>query len=130
MERPVDGPLLYPGKVLADVAGKRLFITDTGHNRIIQTTLDGAEPVAIGSGQEGPDDGAYQRAKFNRPQGMCVDGDTLYVADTENHLIRAVDLKEQTVSTIAGVGVQFHGVARAWAFPGRGGVIRYPVPGT
>ncbi len=46
MERPSDGPLLFPGKVLADSAGKRLFIADTGHNRIIQTNLDGAEPVS------------------------------------------------------------------------------------
>jgi thiol-disulfide isomerase/thioredoxin/DNA-binding beta-propeller fold protein YncE len=125
MERPVDGPLLYPGKVLADVAGKRLFITDTGHNRIIQTTLDGADPVTIGSGAEGPDDGGYQKAKFNRPQGLCVDGDTLYVADTENHLIRAVDLKEQTVSTIAGMGFQFHGAAPRVGISGPG--LRNPL---
>ncbi len=44
MERPPNGPLLFPGKVLADAAGKRLFIADTGHNRIIQTDLDGDEP--------------------------------------------------------------------------------------
>ncbi len=41
MERPSNGPLLFPGKVLADTAGKRLFIADTGHNRIVQTNLDG-----------------------------------------------------------------------------------------
>jgi hypothetical protein len=32
----------------------------------------------------------------------------LYVADTENHLIRAVDLKARTVTTIAGTGQQSH----------------------
>ncbi len=41
---------------------------------------------------------------FNRPQGMCLEGETLYVADTENHAIRAVDLKDHTVTTIAGIG--------------------------
>ena len=41
MERPSDGPLLFPGKVLADAEGKRLFIADTGHNRIVVTDLDG-----------------------------------------------------------------------------------------
>jgi thiol-disulfide isomerase/thioredoxin/DNA-binding beta-propeller fold protein YncE len=111
MERPVNGPLLYPGKVLADSAGKRLFITDTGHNRIIQATLYGAEPKAIGSGQQGLDDGAYEKATFNRPQGLCLVGDTLYVADTENHVIRAVDLGERKVSTVAGLGFQFRGGA-------------------
>ncbi len=106
MERPTTGPLLYPGKVVADAEGKRLFIADTGHNRIVQTDLEGENPVTIGSGEEGFDDGDYKKASFNRPQGMFLKDDTLYVADTENHAIRAVDLKEATVTTIAGTGKQ------------------------
>src|SRR5204863_9283467 len=43
---------------------------------------------------------------FFRPQGMALSGETLYVADTENHLIREVDLKAKTVKTIAGTGEQ------------------------
>ncbi len=35
---------------------------------------------------------------------MAVRGDTLYVADTENHLLRKINLKKQTVATIAGTG--------------------------
>jgi len=35
-----------------------------------------------------------------------LDGETLYVADTENHLIRQIDLKAKTVTTIAGTGKQ------------------------
>src|SRR5260370_2466397 len=37
---------------------------------------------------------------------MVLDGDTLYVADTENHLIREIDLKAKVVRTIAGTGQQ------------------------
>jgi thiol-disulfide isomerase/thioredoxin len=106
MERSSSGPLLFPGKVFADGPGKRLFIADTGHNRIVQTNLDGTNPVAIGSGDEGFEDGSFKKAKFNRPQGMYLAGETLYVADTENHAIRKVDLKEGNVVTIAGVGRQ------------------------
>lgn len=106
MDRPVEGPLLYPGKVLADAESNRLFIGDTGHNRIVQTDLTGGNAVAIGDGEEGFVDGPYISARFNRPQGICLDGDTLYVADTENHAIRAVDLKKKIVSTIAGTGKQ------------------------
>jgi len=106
MARPSNGPLLFPGKVVADAAGKRLFIADTGHNRIIQTSLEGTHSVVIGSGEEGFDDGEFKKATFNRPQGMCLDGDTLYVADTENHAIRALDLKDGQVSTVAGIGTQ------------------------
>ncbi len=71
----------------------------------------------IGSGEEGFVDGEYDKAQFNRPQGMCLDGDTLYVADTENHAIRAVDLKEAQVTTIAGIGTQ----ARSMSAPGASG---------
>ena len=106
MERPTNGPLLYPGKVVADAAGKRLFIADTGHNRIIQTDLEGENPVTIGSGEEGFDDGDFKKASFNRPQGMFLSDETLFVADTENHAIRAVDLKAGNVTTIAGTGNQ------------------------
>ena len=39
---------------------------------------------------------------------MALDGNNLYVADTENHLIRRVDLKGRAVKTIAGTGKQSH----------------------
>jgi thiol-disulfide isomerase/thioredoxin len=117
MERPSDGPLLFPGKILADEAGKRLFITDTGHNRIIQTALDGTKPVVIGDGEEGMVDGEFAKARFNRPQGLWLNGETLYVADTENHAIRAIDLSAGTVATVAGTGAQ----ARSMATPGEFG---------
>ena len=37
---------------------------------------------------------------------MALDGDALYVADTENHLIRRVNLKTRVVETVAGTGQQ------------------------
>ena len=105
-EQPDNTPLSFPGKVFADAEGKRLFIADTAHNRIVQTTLDGQRPVAIGNGVAGLADGSYEKAEFNRPQGLCLVNETLYVADTENHAIRAVNLKARTVTTVAGNGKQ------------------------
>ncbi len=105
-EQADDAPLSFPGKVLADAEGKRLFIADTVHNRIVRTTLDGERPVAIGTGVAGLVDGGYAKAEFNRPQGLCLVDETLYVADTENHAIRAVDLVARTVTTVAGNGKQ------------------------
>src|SRR5260370_28608753 len=35
------GPLYFPGKVLADAAGKRLFIADSTNNRVVITDLQG-----------------------------------------------------------------------------------------
>ena len=61
--------------------------------------------------------GPIDKAAFNRPQGMCLVGDILYVADTENHAIRAVDLKAKTVTTVAGDGKQSN--RRAGSGPGK-----------
>jgi len=99
-------PLRFPGKVIADEAGDRLFISDSNHNRIVVTTLEGKLIDVIGSGTIGEKDGSYTEAQFDRPQGMVLVDNTLYVADTENHMIRAVDLTQKTVKTYAGTGQQ------------------------
>lgn len=103
-----DLPLAFPGKILADAATDRLFIADSNHNRIVITKLDGTLIDTIGTADAGAADGAFDKASFNRPQGLALSGDNLYVADTENHLIRRVDLKARTVETIAGTGEQTH----------------------
>ena len=114
MERPPTAPCSTPARSSPTPTGKRLFVADTGHNRIVQAGLDGKDAIAIGDGEEGFEDGPYEKARFNRPQGMFVEGDTLYVADTENHAIRAVDLKARQVATVAGTGSQ---MARMPAIP-------------
>jgi thiol-disulfide isomerase/thioredoxin len=101
-----DLPLAFPGKILADEKSDRLFIADSDHNRIVITKLDGTLIETVGTGVHGVDDGQFDRATFFRPQGMALEGDTLYVADTENHLVRQIDLKSKTVKTIAGTGQQ------------------------
>lgn len=112
-EKREKTPLKFPGKVLADAEGKRLFITDTKHNRLVITALDGKLIDTIGSGKEGKADGSFDAAEFKKPQGVALLGSVLYVADTENHLIRKVDLEAKVVSTIAGTGAQ-----SAFPFPG------------
>jgi thiol-disulfide isomerase/thioredoxin len=104
--RVKPGALRFPGKVLADEASNRLFITDSNHNRLVITTLDGKLLDVIGSGAIGAADGDYKSATFFRPQGTELVGDKLYVADTENHLLRVVDLAAKKVTTLAGTGVQ------------------------
>ncbi|HJQ79213.1 MAG TPA: thioredoxin-like domain-containing protein, partial [Lacipirellulaceae bacterium] len=67
-------PLRYPGKLLADEAGKRLFIADSNHNRIVVAGLDGALQYVIGSGAIGRRDGGFDECSFNHPQGMALVG--------------------------------------------------------
>jgi DNA-binding beta-propeller fold protein YncE len=105
-EKAAPTPLRFPGKVLADEATNRLFISDSNHNRIVISDLQGKVLDIIGSGVIGEQDGGYAEAQFDHPQGMDLAGNLLYVADTENHNIRVVDLKEKQVKTFAGTGAQ------------------------
>ncbi len=105
-----DSPLRFPGKVLADPAGNRLFIADTGNNRVLvaEVTGEGQARVVqtIGSGEAAMRDGAFAEAALYAPEGMALIGDTLYIADTENHSIRAAHLDTGTLETVAGTGEQ------------------------
>lgn len=98
--------LSFPGKIIADP--HRLFIADSDHDRIVIADLDGKVQQTIGSGQPGFADGPSDHAQFLNPQGMALssDGQTLYIADTDNHAVRQVDLKSLTVTTLAGNGTQ------------------------
>jgi len=110
-QRAPDTPLRFPGKVLADESGNRLFIADSNHNRIVVTRLDGSLLAIIGSGAVGRSDGDFATAEFNHPQGMALHGQFLFVADTENHSIRKVDLTARRVTTVSGTGRQARGPA-------------------
>ncbi len=98
--------LAFPGKLAVDAAANRLVISDSTHHRLVETDLHGKVRQIIGTDKEGNRDGSLSEAQFNRPQGVTVVGNTLYVADTENHTIRRVNLTTQSVETIAGTGTQ------------------------
>ena len=115
-DKYASGALSFPGKVLAHAPSQRLFIADSNNNRIVITDLDGKVPDVAGSGAIGKTDGDFNAATFHHPQGMALDGNILYVADTENHLLRRLDLQARTVTTIAGTGAQ----ARSVNVPGTG----------
>ena len=115
--RPIDhaldppavapGTLRYPGKVA--VAGDRMAIADSGHHRVLVGRLEAAghrlrvERV-VGGGERGFADGAD--ASFDTPNGLALDGDVLYVADSGNHAVRRISLADGAVATVAGTGRQ------------------------
>ncbi len=101
-----ETPLSFPSKVLADEKSDRLFISDTNHNRIIVAKLDGTLLEVVGTGKQGFTNGNFTTATFNHPNGMALDGENLYIADTQNHAIRAINFTTKTVSIIAGTGKQ------------------------
>jgi len=114
--------LKFPGKVLA--ADDALYIADTNHHRIVKAGLDGSIQTSYGSGDPGLLDGSAGRAAFQQPQGMAKSGTTLYVADTENHAIRSIDLESGVVTTLAGTGEQAQRAAPAG--PGRSTALSSP----
>lgn len=100
------GTLRYPGKVAVD--GDRIAIADSGHDRVLvgRLTREGCigGPLRAIGGDRGFADGA--RPRFAYPQGVAFSGGSLYVADSENHAVRAIDLDTGSVRTIAGTGTQ------------------------
>ena len=54
------------------------------------------------------------RAQFSEPAGLSVAGRTLYVADTNNHAIRTIDLDTKQVGTLAIAGLV---PPKAWSYP-------------
>ena len=97
-------PLYFPGKIAA--RNGRVVVSDSSHNRLVVADKTGKVMATIGSGNAGLKDGGFADAQFFNPQGVAIDGDVLYVADTNNHAIRRVDLNAKTVTTIAGTGQQ------------------------
>ena len=100
---PSTEALSFPGKVVSLPEGG-LLVSDSGHHRLLLLEDDGRVRTTIGSGEPGLKDGPSSSARFSRPQGLVTDGKTLYVADTGNHALRAVDLATLAVTTLAGDG--------------------------
>ncbi|GAB1607602.1 NHL repeat-containing protein 2-like [Argonauta hians] len=101
--------LRFPGKLCVDTAEGRsmLYISDSGHHRILGCDLaTGIVKTVIGGPEKGFQDGTFQTARFNNPQGLAIIQQTLYVADCDNHSVRKIDLSSNEVTTIAGTGVQ------------------------
>jgi sugar lactone lactonase YvrE/thiol-disulfide isomerase/thioredoxin len=99
-------PLKFPGKVCVSNDGKMLYVSDTGHHRILVIDQDGLVVNVIGGQSQGFKDGNYATACFHSPQGLCWRDGLLYVSDTENHALRKIDMKAQKVMTVVGTGQQ------------------------
>jgi DNA-binding beta-propeller fold protein YncE len=115
LESQADSQLSFPGKITADVEREWLVISDSNHCRLIICDLGGKVEVVIGNGESplntGDATGTYESRSFDQPlfdnpQGVEIDGDTLYVADAGTHTIVKVSLIAGTAETIAGTGEQ------------------------
>lgn len=53
---------------------------------------------------------SFTDSTFNEPGGLCIgeNGQLLYVADTNNHQIKVLDLETKTVSVVSNLSVKGH----------------------
>lgn len=100
--------LYLPSGVSVDGAGN-LFIADSHHNRVREVFAAGANAGTIttvaGDGSAGYDGTATvaKATSLNQPGGVAIDGaGSLYVADTNNNVIRKVNLATGAIWTVAG----------------------------
>ncbi len=90
------------------VAKGKLYIADSLSHKIRVVDLEsGIIDTLAGTGEQGysGDGGDALDATFDTPRDLEIgpEGD-LYIADTDNHAIRAIDLERGTVRTVAGTG--------------------------
>jgi DNA-binding beta-propeller fold protein YncE len=86
------------------LAGRLLFVAMAGLHQIWMIDLDrGLVLPYAGSGREARLDGTADEAAFAQPSGIAVRDSTMYVADSESNIIRAIALPpDNRVRTIAG----------------------------
>jgi hypothetical protein len=100
--------LYLPSGVAVDGLGN-LFIADSHHNRVREVYGSGTNAGTITT-IAGNGDAGYQATNFvsnstplSVPGGVAVDGaGNVYIADTNNNVIREVNLPTNTIATVAG----------------------------
>lgn len=102
-----DTPLNGPRTIVFDPAGT-LYLALREGNAIYRID-PGTETIyhVAGTGQKGytGDAGPAKLATLAGPKGLAYAADrTLYVVDTENHVIRRIDLETEIITTVLGTG--------------------------
>ena len=83
----------------------KIYVADSYNHRIKILDLKKKKITAfLGTGKAGRKDGT--NASFNEPGGLSVADGKLYIADTNNHLIRVADLKTGRVRTLKLTGLK------------------------
>ena len=104
---PLKGtPLNGPRTMVFDSTGN-LYLALREGNAIYRIAGNSSTLHHVaGTGEQGysGDSGPARFARLGGPKGLALWRDTLYVADTENHVIREIEIKTGTIRTVLGTG--------------------------
>jgi len=95
----------------------RLILARSRRNEVVTVRQGGAETLVAGTGTEGyeGDGGPATAATLNSPSGLAFGDGMIFIADSDNHVVRAVDASG-VITTVAGIGSE--------GFSGDGGAAR------
>ncbi len=112
-QAPIVGtPLNGPRSMDADPAGNIYLVLREGNAVFALNARANRLTRVAGTGEKGfsGDGGPALQAMFNGPKGIaCADDHSLYIADTENHAVRRVDLQTGRIETVLGTGTKGNG---------------------
>ena len=109
---PLRGtPLNGPRTVVMDRDGTIYLALREGNAIYRIAPGSGTLRRLAGTGEQGysGDDGPARLAKLAGPKGLALSGRNLYLADTENHVIRRIDLDREVITTVLGTGLRGDG---------------------
>jgi streptogramin lyase len=99
-------PLNGPRTIAFDREGNLYLALREGNAIFLVTARTATMHHVAGTGEQGysGDGGPARLAKLAGPKGLACAGGGLYVADTENHVVRRIDLKTGLITTVLGTG--------------------------
>jgi sugar lactone lactonase YvrE len=101
--KATEAKLDSPFGVDFDSAGNLYLVEMTG-NRVRKLDKNGVLTVVAGTGEKGAKDGLAQTAQFNGIHNLAIRGNDVFLADTWNNCIRALNPAEGTVRRVIGTG--------------------------
>ena len=105
----ITGLAFAPTAMVFDESDGAIYFLGSSQNHVSKIAY-GSGTVSTYAGSQGTsglvDNVTPSSARFNAPEGLALDGANriLYVADTGNHAVRAIDLSTGAVTTVLGDG--------------------------
>ena len=104
---PFNSKLNNPWGIWRDINTGYLYISEPLSHRVLVTDPSNSISIFAGTGDEGflGDNDFATTAKLSTPKGIWGNSELLYICDTSNNRLRAVNLQTNIITTVAGGGL-------------------------